>query len=131
MGDRSDAVQERGADVVHRCEQARRLILGADDAPHHRAYLAHVELGGEQVDGRHGHRGEEAVDGARRCGDELAVEAHHLGRLLDRPEGRSGHQRGADRMRAELERGDDAEVPAAAAQRPEQVRVLVGARADL
>ena len=33
-------------------------------------------------------------------------------------------------MQAEGERGDDAEVAAAAADRPEQVGVLVGARAD-
>ena len=74
---------------------------------------------------------EEAVDGARRRGHELAVEAHHLGRLLDRPERRARHHGGADRVRAELERGDDAEVAAAAAQRPEQVGVLVGAGVHL
>jgi hypothetical protein len=34
-------------------------------------------------------------------------------------------------VQAQLEGGDDAEVAAAAAQRPEQVRVLVGAGADL
>ena len=49
------------------------------DAPHHRAHLAHVQLGREQVDRRDGHRGEEAADLARRRGQELAVEAHHLG----------------------------------------------------
>ena len=32
-------------------------------------------------------------------------------------------------MQAELELGDDAEVPAAAAEAPEEIRVLVGARA--
>ena len=37
---------------------------------------------------------------------------------------------GADRMQEELERRDDAEVAAAAAQRPEQVRVLLGGRPD-
>ena len=38
--DRSDAVQERRTDVVHRREQACCLLLGADDAPHHGADLA-------------------------------------------------------------------------------------------
>ena len=36
----------------------------------------------------------------------------------------------ADRVQRELDRGDDAEVAAAAAQRPEQVGVLVGGGAD-
>jgi hypothetical protein len=57
------------------------------------------------------------------------VEAHHLRCLLDRPERRPGHHRGADRVRSELERRDNAEVAAAAPQRPEQLGVLVGARA--
>ena len=47
--------------------------------------------------------------------------------VLDRPERRpADHVR--DRMSAERELGHDAEVAAAAAQRPEQVGVLVGAR---
>ena len=52
---------------------------------------------------------------ARSAGDGLraVVEHERVGDL------------GADRMQEELERGDDAEVAAAAAQRPEQVRVLV------
>ena len=37
---------------------------------------------------------------------------------------------GPDLVQPEQERGDDAEVAAASAERPEQVRVLVGARAD-
>jgi hypothetical protein len=64
-------------------------------------------------------------------GQELAVEAHHLGRLLDRPERRPGHHRLADVVRTELERGDDAEVAAAPAQGPEQLGVLVGAGVHL
>ena len=56
--------------------------------------------------------------------------AHHVGGLLERPEGRPGLD-DRDRMGAELERGDDAEVAAAAADRPEQVGVLVRARAGL
>ena len=56
--------------------------------------------------------------------------AHHVGGLLERPERRPGlHDR--DRVAAERERGDDAEVAAAAADRPEEVAVLVRARACL
>ena len=63
-------------------------------------------------------------------GQVLAVGSEQLGRLLDRPERRPADDV-AHGMRAERELGDDAEVAAAAAQRPEQVGVLVGARRHL
>ena len=124
-------MQERCADVVHRREQARCLLLGTDHAPHHGTHLAQVELLGKEVHRRHRHRREEAVDGARGRGPELAVKAHDLRGLLDRPEGRPGHDRSADRVRAELERRDNAEVAAATAQRPEQLGVLAVTRVHL
>ena len=49
------------------------------------------------------------------------------GRVLDLVQHRTAVDR-PDVVQGELERGDDAEVPAAAAQRPEQVLVLVLAR---
>jgi hypothetical protein len=64
-----------------------------------------------------------------RCvGDELSVEAQDVGGVVGRPEHRSGHDGGADWVQREPERTDDAEVPAAAAQRPEQVGVIIGRR---
>ena len=51
-----------------------------------------------------------------------------LGARLDRPERRAADH-GADLVQPEQERGDDAEVAAAAADRPVEVGVLVGARA--
>src|SRR4249919_1373643 len=62
----------------------------------------------------------------RRVGDEFAVEAQDVGGVLGRPEYRSGRDGGADGVQREPERADDAEVPAAAPQRPEQVGVIVG-----
>ena len=62
----------------------------------------------------------------RRVGDEVTVEAQHVGGVLGRPEHRSGHDGGADGVQREPERADDAEVPTAASQRPEQVGVIVG-----
>ena len=53
-------------------------------------------------------------------GQELAVRSEHARRLLDRPERRAADDVG-HRVRLERELGDDAEVAAAAAQRPEQV----------
>ena len=71
--------------------------------------------------------GREASELLGRVGDELAVGAQHVTRV-----GRLEEQRAAvdvrDRMEPELERRDDAEVPAAAAERPEQVLVLALAR---
>ena len=60
------------------------------------------------------------IRGASRC-----QAAQHLGCPLDRPEHRAGVDLG-DRVEPELDGGDDAEVAAAAAQRPEQGRLGVG-----
>ena len=57
--------------------------------------------------------------GAR--GVEVAPRAQHLARLRERIDDEAGVELGADRMERELERRDDAEVAAAAAQRPEQL----------
>src|SRR5256885_1834112 len=81
----------------------------AEAAPDDGADLAEVQLRREEVGRRHGHQREEPVDLARRGGQELAVEPHDLGRLLERPERRSRDHR-RDRMCLEEERGDDAEV---------------------
>ena len=62
----------------------------------------------------------------RRVGGEVPEELQQLGRALARVHDHPA-QDGADRVQLELERGDDPEVAAAAAQRPEQVGVLVGA----
>src|SRR6202042_2823454 len=80
--------------------------------------------GREQIDRWHGHLGKETSELARLRGQELAVEAHHLRRLVHRPEGGPGHHSRAERMSLKLERGHDAEVAAAAAQRPEQIGML-------
>ena len=64
------------------------------------------------------------------CGGEVAVEAQHVGGVIGGPEDGSGHHGRAEGVQAEPERGDDAEVAAAAAQRPEQVGVLDRGRPD-
>jgi len=65
-----------------------------------------------------------------RVGGEVTVEAQYVDGVLGRPEHRSGEHGGADAVQRETERGDDAEVAAPAAQRPEQVGVIVGRRPD-
>jgi hypothetical protein len=75
--------------------------------------------------------GAEPDDGAElvgRLGDEVPVEAQHVGGVVGRPEDGPGHHRRAEGMQRELERGDDAEIAATASQRPEQIRVLVRGR---
>ena len=108
---------------------AGRVLGSADVAPDDAADLAQVELLRERRRRRHGGEGEEAVQLARGVRDEVAVGREHLGALLDRPEGRAADDR-AHLVQAEEERGDDAEVAAAAADRPVQVGVLVRRGAD-
>ena len=55
----------------------------------------------------------------------VAVEAQHLFGAVAGEEDRAGQQHRADRVQPELERGRDAEVPAAAAQAPQQLGILV------
>ena len=63
-------------------------------------------------------------------GDPVAVEAEHLRRLLDGPEDGPRDDGRADLAEVEVERGDDAEVAAAAAHAPEEIGVLGLARDD-
>ena len=60
-----------------------------------------------------------------RRGDELPVEAQHLAGILERMEDRSGQHDRPHGVKPVLERGDDAEVAAAATDAPEEVRVLI------
>ena len=84
--------------------------------------------------GKEGQRRRLAQDGPHRklvrgFGDELAVALQHRLRLGDRVDDEAAQHVGPDRVEPELEAGDHAEVAAAAAESPEQVRVLGRARA--
>ena len=59
----------------------------------------------------------------------LAPRVQDLDRPLDRPEERARVDL-RQRIERELERRDGAEVPAAAAERPEQIGLALGIRAD-
>jgi hypothetical protein len=77
--------------------------------------------------------GAEPDDGAElvgRFGDEVPVEAQHVGGVVGRPEDGSGHHGRADGVQREPERGDDPKLPPPPAQRPEQIGVFVGGRPD-
>ena len=82
-----------------------------------------VAVFGDERQRRRDLPGREAAELLGRVLDELAVEAQHVARVLDLEEHRAAVDV-LDRVQAELERRDDAEVPAAAAQRPEEILVL-------
>ena len=73
--------------------------------------------GGRQVDQRG-----ELIGGTS---NRVPPAGQHLGRLLSGVEDGTAHDGGSDRMQRELQLGDDAEIPAATPQCPEQVSVLV------
>ena len=64
----------------------------------------------------------------RRGGHVVAPGRQHVSRASQRVEDSADHHHRADRVRLELERGDDAEVAAGAAHGPEEVLVLGRAR---
>ena len=75
--------------------------------------------------------GEHDVDDRQLLGSvrhEVATRLEYRTRLFPRVHEAPGQHDRADAVGTKLERGDDAEVAAAAAKRPEQIRVLVGAR---
>jgi len=66
---------------------------------------------------------------SRSC--ESTVEPHRLACIAVGVQHRSGQKQRTDRKQPEIETGDDAEIAAAAAQSPEQVRVLILAADEL
>jgi hypothetical protein len=86
-------------------------------------------LGQLRSDGQrpHDRHGAELVG---RGGDGVAPAREHAGGVLDRVGDVEREDLGPERVQGQLERGCDAEVAAAAADRPVQVGVLIGAGAD-
>ena len=87
-----------------------------------------MQLGGDGEAGRgaEGRGGDREL--VRRRGGEVGEEAQDLGGIGEVVDHAAGDDLRAHGMQPVLQRGDDPEVPAAAAQAPEQVGVLVGAR---
>ena len=77
---------------------------------------------------RRGQESDGTADLLRRARHVVAVKADHLARLPAWPQQQPRGQERADRVQPELELGHDAEVAAAAAQAPEQIRILGLAR---
>lgn len=92
--------------------------------------LAAHRLGHELL-GRRGDERHTAPNLVRRGEDEVAPEPRHVGCHCSRVHEHAAEHDRSDRVQPEVERGDHAEVPAAAAQPPEQVSVLVVGGEDL
>lgn len=127
---RAQVHQRRGPGLPQRAQHLLPLLHRSGVAADHHHHGFPVQFG-RQVRGL---RSLAVDDGrgqlVRYGGDPFAVEAQQPRRFGHRPDDRAGQHHRAERMEPELELGDDAEVPAAAAHAPEEVRVLVLARLD-
>ena len=109
--------------LEERLDHLLALVERARPARHREAHVLEVPLLGQERQRRREVEPDEAAQLLGRLGDVLAVEAQHVVGPVDRVHDRAAVDVG-DRVQAVLERGHDAEVAAAAAQRPEQVGVL-------
>src|SRR5262245_35853639 len=122
----SDQIYERGAEPAERANDTFTVLQGSGVAAAHRDRRPEVQLGSDVRQRRDRAKPDDGSQLIGRVGDELPVEAQDIGGVLGRPEDRAGDDGGAERVQREPERADNAEVPAAASQRPEQVRVIAG-----
>ena len=120
---------ELGLELAKRRQDLGRLLLGSehgpvdDDEPASAERLGNV---GQRRDLQQASRGGHLV-GRRLC--PLDVAAEHVGCLLPGPDEHPGDE-GVDAVEGDLDRDDDAEAAAAAAQRPEEIGVLHGVGTD-
>ena len=124
----SDQVHERGPEPAERTDGTLTLLDRSGVAAGHGDRRPEVEVPVDDRQRRDRAEPDDVPELVRCAGGEVAVEAQDVGRVLGRPEHRSGHDGGADRVQREPERADDAEVPASASQGPEQVGVIAGRR---
>jgi hypothetical protein len=118
-------VERRGAELTDGPHGALALLdrpRVADDEGDDRLavqLLGHGRQRGRQPEVRH----DPQLVG--RLGGHLAQQTEHLGGVVHRPRHHARGDDGPERVEAELERRDDAEVAAAAPEPPEQVGVLL------
>ena len=127
---RLEQVDDRVAELLQRPHHLDPVLrrAGVAGPDHHDRLAVHV-LGQEGE--RRGHAQlEDRRQLVGRRGDELAVEGEHLAGILEGVKDRPGEHDRSHRVKPVLERGHDAEVPAAAADPPEEVGVLIPARGE-
>ena len=115
---RAEAAQP-GQGVLHGVERLRRKYRQRQD-------LLAVPVGRQERQWRRlaQHRPHRHIIGQRR--HQRAVLRQHLPGLGQRKHHQAGGHFGADRVQGEFEGGDDAEIAATPADRPEQVGIVVG-----
>src|SRR6476620_12031376 len=79
---------------------------------------------GERRSWRHSEKSEEASQISRSRWNQIAIPFHYVGCFAQFVEHRTAID-GVDRMQLECERSHDAKIAAAAAKRPEQIRIFV------
>ena len=62
---------------------------------------------------------------------EISIEAQHIFRGIERMDDQSSEHFRADRMEMKIKRRHDAEIPAAAANRPKQIGVIIRVAMEL
>ena len=124
----SDQIHERCSELAERTDGTLTVLDGSGVAAGNRDGWPEVQLVADDRQRRDRAEPNDGPELVGRVGDEVPVEAQDVGRVLCRPEDRSGDDGRADWVQREPERADDAEVPAAASQRPEEVGVVVGRR---
>ena len=110
--------------VTNRSERGIGLLDSPRVAPDHTANGLSVQRSRKSFHRRNAQKGKPAIQLDRSRRQKIRIPAEHFGRLVERPEGRSPHDR-INRMQTKLERSDHAEVAAAATDRPEKIRKLI------
>jgi hypothetical protein len=124
----SDQIHERGPELAERAHRTLTVFDGPRVAAAHGDGRPEMEALVDTRQRRDRAEPDDVPELVRCVAEEPAVEAQDVAGVLGRPEHRSGHDGGADRVQGEPERADDAEVPASASQGPEQVGVIAGRR---
>src|SRR5262245_50498667 len=127
MRNRSYQIERGLLERANRLEYFRPLLHRAREIPDDAAHLLEVQVLGEGWSWRAGEEREEAVQLFWCLGDEFPVPPHHLGGIFHVVKHWAGVV-GVNRLRLKEERRHHAEVAAAAADGPEEIRVLLRAR---
>ncbi len=128
VGHRPHEIDRRRATRAQRREHPLALAQVAAPAHGDHGHRRPLQLRRERLLRRRRDQRDEDRQLFRRSVHQLAARAEGVTGLRPRVDQHPGEHRRADRVRAELEARDHPEVTAAAAQRPEQVLVLAGAR---
>jgi hypothetical protein len=123
IGHRPDVLGNDRSDLVEPLEHLLALLERARPARDEREEGLSLAILGDERQWRRDPPGGEAPERLGNVLDEVAVEAEDGPSVLELVEHRAAVDL-RDRVEPELELGDDAEVPAAAPQRPEEVVVL-------